>query len=124
MKKKLKNFSLSYRVDADLYSNLTPKIMKICEPIFKKDSAPIQFKFFELYKSKRSLTAPAIALRLSNKSSLKNLNLLMICYVSLTPPPPPHCRTTLMDVLLGAKDPIVKITPASFSRRVLFQRLV
>ena len=30
------------------YSNLTSKIMKICEQIFKKNSAPIQCKFFEL----------------------------------------------------------------------------
>ena len=31
------------------YSNLTSKIMKMCEQILtKKDSAPIQFKFFEL----------------------------------------------------------------------------
>ena len=30
------------------YSNLTSKIMKMCEQILKKDSAPIQFKFFDL----------------------------------------------------------------------------
>ena len=30
------------------YSNLTSKIMKMCEQSIKKDSAPIQFKFFEL----------------------------------------------------------------------------
>ena len=29
------------------YSNLTSEIMKMCEQILKKDSAPIQFKFFE-----------------------------------------------------------------------------
>ena len=28
--------------------HLTSKIMKMCEQILKKDSAPIQFKFFEL----------------------------------------------------------------------------
>ena len=31
--------------DQNHYSNLTPKM---CEQILKKDSAPIQFKFFEL----------------------------------------------------------------------------
>ena len=30
------------------YSNLSSKIMKMCEQVLKKDSAPIQFKFFEL----------------------------------------------------------------------------
>ena len=35
------------RRDQNHYSNLTSKIMKMCEPILKK-SAPIQFKFFEL----------------------------------------------------------------------------
>ena len=30
------------------YSNSTSKIMKMCEQILKKDSAPIQLKFFEL----------------------------------------------------------------------------
>ena len=34
--------------DQNHHSNLTSKIMKMCEQIFKKDSAPIQFKFFEL----------------------------------------------------------------------------
>ena len=40
-------FSLHFlfRRDQNHYSNLTSKIMKMCE---KKDSAPIQFKFFEL----------------------------------------------------------------------------
>ena len=43
-------FSLHFlfRRDQNHYSNLTSKIMKICEQILKKDSAPIQFKFFEL----------------------------------------------------------------------------
>ena len=44
-------FSLHFlfRRDQNHYSNLTLKIMKMCEQIFKKkDSAPIQFKFFEL----------------------------------------------------------------------------
>ena len=43
-------FSLHFlfRRDQNHYSNLTSKIMKMCEQIFKKkDSAPIQFKFFE-----------------------------------------------------------------------------
>ena len=43
-------FSLHFlfRCDQNHY-NLTSKIMKMCEQIFKKkDSAPIQFKFFEL----------------------------------------------------------------------------
>ena len=37
-----------FRRDQNHHSNLTSKIMKICEQILKKDSAPIQFKFFEL----------------------------------------------------------------------------
>ena len=43
-------FSLHFlfRRDQNHYSNLTSKIMKTCEQILKKDSAPIQFKFFEL----------------------------------------------------------------------------
>ena len=43
-------FSLPFlfRRDQNHYSNLTSKIMKMCEQILKKDSAPIQFKFFEL----------------------------------------------------------------------------
>ena len=30
------------------YCNLTSKIMKMCDHILRKDSAPIQLKFFEL----------------------------------------------------------------------------
>ena len=45
-------FSLHFlfRRDQNHYSNLTSKIMKMCEQILKKkkDSAPKQFKFFEL----------------------------------------------------------------------------
>ena len=43
-------FSLHFlfRRDQNHYFNLTPKIMKMCEQILKEDSAPIQFKFFEL----------------------------------------------------------------------------
>ena len=44
-------FSLHFlfRRDQNHCSNLTSKIMKMCEQILKKkDSAPIQFKFFEL----------------------------------------------------------------------------
>ena len=43
-------FSLHFlfRRDHNHYSNLTSKFMKMCEQILKKDSAPIQFKFFEL----------------------------------------------------------------------------
>ena len=43
-------FSLHFLVrrDQNHYSNLTSKIMKMCEQILKKkDSAPIQFKIFE-----------------------------------------------------------------------------
>ena len=42
-------FSLHFlfRRDQNHYSNLTSKIMKMCEQILK-DSARIQFKFFEL----------------------------------------------------------------------------
>ena len=46
------SFSLHFlfRRDQNHYSNLTSKIMKMCEQTLKKkkDSAPIQFKFFEL----------------------------------------------------------------------------
>ena len=43
-------FSLHFlfRRDQNHHSNLTSKIIKISEQILKKDSAPIQFKFFEL----------------------------------------------------------------------------
>ena len=44
-------FSLHFlfRRDQNPHSNLTSKIMEMCEQILKKkDSAPIQFKFFEL----------------------------------------------------------------------------
>ena len=43
-------FSLHFlfQRDQNHYSNLTSKIMKMCEQILKKDSAPIQLKFFEL----------------------------------------------------------------------------
>ena len=43
-------FSLHFlfRRDQNHYSNLTSKIMKMSEQILKKDSASIQFKFFEL----------------------------------------------------------------------------
>ena len=43
-------FSLHFlfRRDQIHYSKLTSEIMKMCERILKKDSAPIQIKFFEL----------------------------------------------------------------------------
>ena len=43
-------FSLHFlfQRDQNHYSNLNSKIMKMCEQILKKDSAPIQLKFFEL----------------------------------------------------------------------------
>ena len=42
-------FSLyfQFRRDQNHFTNLTSKIMKMCDQILK-DSAPIQFKFFEL----------------------------------------------------------------------------
>ena len=50
--RKTTRFSLHilFRRDQNHYSNLTSKIMKMCEQISKKDSAPIQFKFFEFKK--------------------------------------------------------------------------
>ena len=39
---------LLFRRDQNHYSNLTSKIMKMCAHILKKDSASIQFKFFDL----------------------------------------------------------------------------
>ena len=43
-------FSLHFlfRRDQNHYSNLTSKIMKMCEQILKTDSTPVKFKFFEL----------------------------------------------------------------------------
>ena len=43
-------FSLHFlfRRDQNQYSKLTSKIRKMYEQILKKDSSPIQFKFFEL----------------------------------------------------------------------------
>ena len=43
-------FSLHFlfRRDQNNYANSTSKTMKMCEQILKKDSAPIQVKFFEL----------------------------------------------------------------------------
>ena len=43
-------FSLHFlfRRDQNHYSNLTSKIMKMCEQIFKKRQRPNEFKFFEL----------------------------------------------------------------------------
>ena len=45
-------FSLHFlfRRDQNYRFNLTSKIIKMCEQILKKDSAPIQFEFFELKK--------------------------------------------------------------------------
>ena len=44
----------------------------MCDQILKKDSAPIQFKFFELEKTKRRpIIAPAIVVRLINNQLLK-----------------------------------------------------
>ena len=40
------SFHFLFQRDQNTYSNLTSEIMKMCEQI--KDSAPIQFKFFEL----------------------------------------------------------------------------
>ena len=41
-------FHFLFQRDQYHYSNLTSKLMRMCEQIIKKDSAPIQFKFFEL----------------------------------------------------------------------------
>ena len=42
------SFHFLFRRGQKHHSNLTLKIMKMCEQILKKDSAPIHFKFFEL----------------------------------------------------------------------------
>ena len=49
-------FSLHFLLQRDQnhYSNLTSKIIKMCEQILKKDSAPIQFKFCEFQKTDKS----------------------------------------------------------------------
>ena len=54
-------FSLHFlfRRDQNHYSNLTSKIMKKCEQILKKDSAPIQFKFFVLLKQEKANNSPS-----------------------------------------------------------------
>ena len=59
-------FSLHFlfRCHQNPYPNLTSKIMKMCEQILKKDSAPIQFKFFEVQKTTMSPIIAAIVLRL------------------------------------------------------------
>ena len=44
-----------FRRDQNHYSNLTSKLMKMYEQILKKDSAPIQFKFFECKKTMKSV---------------------------------------------------------------------
>ena len=44
------SFHFLFRRDQNHYSNLTSKIMKKFEQISKKDSDPIQFKYFELLK--------------------------------------------------------------------------
>ena len=44
------SFHFLFRCDQNHYSNLTAKIMRMCEQILKnkkEDSAPIQFNFFE-----------------------------------------------------------------------------
>ena len=41
-------FSLHFLFRRDQNHSSKSKIMKMCEKILKKDSAPIQFKFFEL----------------------------------------------------------------------------
>ena len=45
---KIKKKTVQIHSDQNHCSNLTSKIMKMCEQILKKDSTPIQFKFFEL----------------------------------------------------------------------------
>ena len=39
-----------FRREQNYSSNLSSKIIKMCEQILKKDSAPTQFKFFEFKK--------------------------------------------------------------------------
>ena len=53
--------------------------MKMCEQILKKDSSPIQFKFFELQKTTMSPIIAAIASRLEiKKHTDKGLNFKML----------------------------------------------
>ena len=68
-------FSLHFlfRRDQNQYSNLTSKIMKMCEQILKKDSAPIQFKFFELWKNQEHRNIALLSLQL--RSYKKKLTL-------------------------------------------------
>ena len=72
-------FSLHFlfRRDQNQYSNLTYKIIKMCEQILKKDSAPIQFKFFELQKTKRRpIIASSIASRLLKRQRPNAIKIL------------------------------------------------
>ena len=65
-------FSLDILVRRD-QSHYTTKIMKMCEHILKKDSAPIQFKFFELLKTTISPIIIAIAYNNSYRfAAIKN----------------------------------------------------
>ena len=61
-------FSLHFllRCDQNHYSNLTSKMMKISEQILKKDSAPIQFKFFK-NQEHRNIATLSLQLRSYNK---------------------------------------------------------
>ena len=60
-----------FRRDQNRYSNLISKIMKMCAKSLKKTAPPIQFKFFELLKTKST----AIQLRSAYSfAAIKSLN--------------------------------------------------
>ena len=50
-------FHFLFRRDHNHHFNLTSIVMKICEQILKKDSTPMQFKFFSLYENKSAMIA-------------------------------------------------------------------
>ena len=80
-------FSLQFlfRRDQNHYSNLTSKIMKMCEQILKKKTAP-QYNSNSLRNKKktkrRPIIAPAIAVRLLKRILGKNIKRSLIALVS------------------------------------------
>ena len=59
-----------FRRDQNHYSNLTLKIMKMCEQIFKKRQRPNKIQILRIVKKtkRRPIIAPAIAVRINQSS--------------------------------------------------------
>ena len=77
-------FSLHFlfRRDQNHYSNLTSKIMKMCEQIWKKRQRPNTIQIFWIVKKnkRRPIIAPAIAVRLLTKNliSLREISFSVV----------------------------------------------